>query len=96
MALDPSIYDAFMFEDMKVLVENPLHEANRNTKAVNGILEASLANNLQTLQTMNIKEATAVSSIIRTDLSPQIAAMAMAISSLRDVVRTAQPATPAQ
>jgi len=93
MAIDQSVYDALMFEDVKTISEAPLFEHNRSVKAVNGILEASLANNLQTLQTMNIKEAAAVSSVIRNDLSPQIAAMAGALSALRDVIRTAQPPT---
>ena len=91
MPLDPSIYEAIMFENVKVNSETPLMEQARNTKAVNGILETALANNIQNMQTMNIKEAAAVSSVIRNDLSPQIAAMAGALAALRDVIRTAQP-----
>ena len=90
MALDQSIYDAFMFEDLKANVEGPLMEQARNTKAVNGILETALANNISNMQQMNIKEAAALSTVGRSANTPEIVAMGAAISALRDVIRTAQ------
>ena len=67
-------------------------EAQRNIKSVNGILEAGLANNLVKLQTMGIGEAAALNSVIRADVTPQLVAIGAAVSALRDLVRTAQPA----
>ena len=93
MAIDQGVYDALMFENVKINAETPLQEQARSTKAVNGILETALANNIMNMQRMDVTEAAAVSSVIRNDLSPQLAAMAGAIAALRDVVRTAEPSS---
>ena len=93
MALDPSIYDAFMFENLKATVSGAVMENNRNIKSTNLIGEAALANNISNLQApynrMDITEAAAVGSVIRTDLSPQIAALGAAVASMREIVRSA-------
>lgn len=93
MAIDQGLLDAVVNSNFKTIAEAPMLEHNRNVKAVNGILETSLSNNLMNLQRMDVTEAAAVSSVIRNDLSPQIAAMAGALAALRDVIRTAQPPT---
>lgn len=83
MALDPGIVDAVANSNFKTLAEAPIIEAQRNSKAVNGILETALATNITKMQTMDIGEAAALNSVVRNDLSPHLATMAAAISGLR-------------
>lgn len=83
MALDPGILEAVANSNFKHIAEAPVLEAQRNTKAVNVIAETALATSVGNLQTVDVKEAAAISGVIRTDLSPQIATLAAAVSSIR-------------
>jgi len=83
MALDEGILAAVANSNFKTLAEAPIIEAQRNTKAMNGLLETAMAVNLSNMQTMGIGEAAALNSVIRSDLSPQLAAMAASLSGLR-------------
>ena len=93
MAISADTYDAFMFQNLKAAIDGQIFEKQRNEKNTNGILETALTNNIKNLQTMDIKEAAAVSNVVRSEVTPQMVAMMGAISGLRDLIRTAQPAS---
>lgn len=81
--LDPGILSAVANSNFKTLAEGPIIEMQRNTKAVNGLLETALANNIKNLQSMDIGDAAAINSVIRTEMSPQLATLAASVASLR-------------
>ena len=104
MAISEDTYDAFMFENLKSSITARENEKQRNTQTLNGILETALAGNIshmqtasagnvKNLQTMGIGEATAISNVIRSDLTPQVVSVGAAVRAFADAVRAAQPPT---
>lgn len=81
--LDDGLLSMMINSNAKHIYDQDVFESQRNTKAVNGILEASLANNLKSMQTMQLGEAAAMNSVIRNDLAPHLATLGASVASLR-------------
>lgn len=92
--ISPITVQAVSESNYKLVSEMGILESQRNVKSTNGILEVALANSLQRMQTLDVGEAAAISGVIRSDLTPHIATLAGAVSSLRTLLagtNTGQP-----
>lgn len=92
--ISPITVQAVSESNYKLVSEMGILESQRNVKSTNGILEVALANSLQRMQTMDIGEAAAISNVVRTDLSPQLATLGAAIAGLRGLIAGTVATTP--
>jgi hypothetical protein len=94
MALDQGILDSVTNTNFKAIAEMQTVNALGHQNRMNAIFESSIGQIVNKMNTLDPTESAAISGVVKSDLSKDIAALGAAVAGLQQLLKGAQTTLP--
>lgn len=93
-SLDPGVVESVINSNFKTIAEQVATNTAAHQNRLNLIAESSIGQIVNKMNSLDPVEAASVSTVVRSDLAPAIAALGAAVASIQQYVKAAQTTPP--